>query len=189
MRKTACQQDAAPRRTLRLHPFRRSPDVRQPPDGPATIHGASGITLPAPPVATVDVVTDDYAGTKIEDPYRWLENAKSPETRAWIDKENAYTQQYLSQITTLPQISSQLTSLMRVDQYSMPTLRGSKYFFKKRLADENQCSIYMRTGRHGDESLINATKSQCRPEHLRQYRRRLRRRRSSGLRNSRRRRR
>ena len=130
----------------------------QPPDGPTTIHGASGITLPAPPVATVDVVTDDYAGTKIEDPYRWLENAKSPETRAWIDKENAYTQQYLSQITTRPEISSQLTSLMRVDQYSMPTLRGGKYFFKKRLADENQGSIYMRAGWRGDDKLlINAT--------------------------------
>jgi prolyl oligopeptidase len=130
----------------------------QPPDGPTTIHGAGGITLPAPPVATVDVVTDDYAGTKIEDPYRWLENAKSPETRAWIDKENAYTQQYLSQITTRPQISSQLTSLMRVDQYSMPTLRGGKYFFKKRLADENQGSIYMRAGWRGDDKLlINAT--------------------------------
>jgi prolyl oligopeptidase len=130
----------------------------QPPDGPTTIHGAGGITLPAPPVATVDVVTDDYAGTKIEDSYRWLENAKSPETRAWIDKENAYTQQYLSQITTRPQISSQLTSLMRVDQYSMPTLRGGKYFFKKRLADENQGSIYMRAGWRGDDKLlINAT--------------------------------
>ncbi|HEY1498915.1 MAG TPA: prolyl oligopeptidase family serine peptidase [Acidobacteriaceae bacterium] len=130
----------------------------QPPDGPATIHGDNGITLPAPPVATVDPVTDDYAGTKIEDPYRWLENAKSPETRAWIDKENVYTQQYLSQITTRPQIASQLTSLMRVDQYSMPTLRGGKYFFKKRLANENQGSIYMRDGWHGDDKLlINAT--------------------------------
>jgi prolyl oligopeptidase len=126
---------------------------------PAAIHGENGITLPAPPVAAIKVVTDDYAGTKIEDPYRWLEDAKSPETRAWIDQENAYTQQYLSQLTTMPQISSQLTALMRVDQYSMPTLRGGKYFFKKRLADENQGSIYMRIGWHGeDQKLIDATK-------------------------------
>ena len=48
---------------------------------PTTIHGANGITLPPPPVATVNVVTDDYNGTKIEDPYRWLEDAKSPATR------------------------------------------------------------------------------------------------------------
>jgi prolyl oligopeptidase len=130
---------------------------------PATIHGANGITLPPPPVATVNVVTDDYNGTKVEDPYRWLEDAKSPATRAWIGEENAYTQQYLSQIFTRPQISSQLTALMRVDQYSMPTLRGGKYFFKKRLADENQGSLYMRNGWHGQDSsqdrlLIDASK-------------------------------
>ena len=95
-------------------------------------------------MATVNVVTDDYNSTKVEDPYRWLEDPKSPATRAWIDQENAYTQQYLSQISTRPQISSQLTALMRVDQYTMPTLRGGKYFFKKRLADENQGSLYMR---------------------------------------------
>ncbi len=129
-----------------------------------TIHGANGITLPPPPTATVNVVTDDYAGTKIEDPYRWLEDAKSPATRAWIGQENTYTQQYLSQIKDLPQIAAQLTSLMRVDQYSIPTLRAGKYFFKKRLADQNQGSIYMRTGWHApddsshDQLLIDASK-------------------------------
>jgi prolyl oligopeptidase len=125
---------------------------------PAVIHGDNGITLPAPPVAAVKVVTDDYAGTKIDDPYRWLEDAKSPETRAWIDQENAYTQQYLSQLNTLPKISAQLTALMRVDQYSVPVFRGGKYFFKKRLADENQGSIYMRAGWHSpDQKLIDAS--------------------------------
>jgi prolyl oligopeptidase len=123
------------------------------------IHGENGINLPAPPVAKIDTVTDDYAGTKIEDPYRWLEDAHSPETRAWITEENAYTQQYLSQLTTLPKISSELTALMRVDQYSMPTLRAGKYFFTKRLADQNQGSIYIRTGWRGkDELLIDASK-------------------------------
>src|SRR5580698_2035730 len=121
--------------------------------------GDNGVTLPSPPVATINIVTDDYSGTKIEDPYRWLEDAKSPATRAWIGEENAYTQKYLDQITTLPQIASQLTSLMRVDQYSTPTLRAGKYFFRKRLADENQGSIYMRAGWHGDDRrLIDATK-------------------------------
>jgi len=130
---------------LKAQPPNATPDA-------STIHGANGITLPAPPVAAINVVTDDYAGVKIEDPYRWLEDAKSPATRAWIGEENAYTQQYLSQIATRPQIATQLTALMRVDQYSMPTLRAGKYFFKKRLADENQGSIYMRNGWHGQDS-------------------------------------
>jgi prolyl oligopeptidase len=130
-----------------------------PAQAPSPIRGENGVTLPLPPVAKVDTVTDDYSGTKIDDPYRWLEDAHAPATRAWITEENDYTQKYLSQLTTLPKISSELTALMRVDQYSIPTLRAGKYFFKKRLADQNQGSIYTRTGWHGkDELLIDASK-------------------------------
>jgi prolyl oligopeptidase len=124
-----------------------------------TIRGDNGVTLPPPPVATVNVVTDDYDGTKIDDPYRWLEDAKAPATRAWIDEENAYTQRYLAQIKNRPEIVNQLTVLERVDRYSMPSVHGGKYFFTKRLADENQASIYMRVGWGGqDQRLIDATK-------------------------------
>jgi prolyl oligopeptidase len=123
------------------------------------IHGDNGITLPPPPVAAVHVVTDDYFGTKIEDPYRWLEDAKSPQTRAWIAEENAYTQKYLDRLKDLPQVERGLTALMRVETYSMPALRGGKYFFKKQLPDENQGSIYVRDGWNGaDRRLIDATK-------------------------------
>jgi prolyl oligopeptidase len=123
------------------------------------IHGANGITLPPPPVAAVQPVTDDYFGTKIVDNYRWLEDAKSPETRAWITEENKYTQQYLSQVSMRPEIVQRLTQLQRVDVYSIPSLESGKYFFEKRLADENQASIYMRAGWKGqDERLIDATK-------------------------------
>jgi prolyl oligopeptidase len=128
-------------------------------DPPKTIHGDNGVTLGPPPVASVEVVTDDYDGTKIEDPYRWLEDAHSPATRAWIDQENSYTQQYLSQITNFDQIARQLTALERVDRYSMPQLRAGKYFFTRRLAGENQASICMRAGFAGqDQLLIDASK-------------------------------
>ncbi len=50
-----------------------------------TIHGRDGITLPTPPPVETDPVTDDYFGTKITDGYRWLEDAKSTQTRAYID--------------------------------------------------------------------------------------------------------
>ena len=62
-----------------------------------TIHGRDGITLPAPPAVDAIPVADDYFGTKIVDNYRWLEDAKSPETRAFIDAQNAYTTRYLKQ--------------------------------------------------------------------------------------------
>ena len=53
--------------------------------------------LPAPPAVEAIPVADDYFGTKITDNYRWLEDAKSAETRAFIDAENAYTARYLKQ--------------------------------------------------------------------------------------------
>ena len=123
------------------------------------VQGGNGITLPTPPVAAIKPVVDDYNGTKITDNYRWLEDAKSPETRAWIDAENKYTQEYLSQVKIRPEIVKSLTVLERVEVYSAPVLRGGKYFFEKRLAEENQGSIYIRNGWTGaDERLIDATK-------------------------------
>jgi prolyl oligopeptidase len=123
------------------------------------IHGGSGVTLPPPPPTPAHPVSDEYQGTQIEDPYRWLEDAKSPQTRAWIGEQNKYTQQYLSQLKNRPEIIHQLTELERVDVYSTPALRGGKYFFEKRLASENQASIYVREGWKGTDSrLIDATK-------------------------------
>jgi prolyl oligopeptidase len=128
--------------------------------GPAqAIRGANGVTLPPPPQTPAHSVTDEYQSVQIADPYRWLEDAKSPQTRAWIDEQNKYTQQYLSQLKNRPEITHQLTELERVDRYSMPALRGGKYFFAMRLAGENQSSIYMREGWKGaDNRLIDATK-------------------------------
>jgi prolyl oligopeptidase len=124
-----------------------------------TIRGGNGVTLPAPPPTPQQPVSDAYQGTQIEDPYRWLEDAKSPHTRAWISEQNKYTQQYLSQLKNRPEIIHQLTDLQRVDEYYIPTLRGGRYFFMKRLAGENQASIYVREGWTGtDNRLIDATK-------------------------------
>jgi prolyl oligopeptidase len=133
--------------------------ARAVPQQTGPIRGDNGISLPPPPVAAVHPVTDDYNGTRVVDDYRWLEDQKSPETGAWITAENAYTQQYLSQVALRPQIAARLTQLQRVDVYSAPSVEGGRYFFTKRLAAENQASIYMRNGWHGeDQRLIDATK-------------------------------
>ena len=131
----------------------------------AQVQGRDGITLPNPPVVKTEPVVDEYKSvdpgvpTKITDQYRWLEDAKSPETRAYIAAQNAYTAQYFAQVKMLPAVVEQMTKLLRVDFISTPTKRGDRYFFAKRLADENQASIYMRVGLHGaDEKLIDAGK-------------------------------
>lgn len=123
------------------------------------VHGNNGVNLPPPPIAAVHTVTDDYHGTRVDDPYRWLEDAKSPQTRAWINEENAYTQRYLDQLKNLPEIHKQLEALLRVDQYSTPLLRDGRYFFRKQLASENQGSLYMRASWQApDRRLIDAAK-------------------------------
>jgi len=123
-----------------------------------TIHGREGITLPAPPVAEVTPVVDNYFGTKITDNYRWLEDAKSLETRKFVDAENAYTARYLKQARIHNQLLDDLDELEHVSQWSLPIERGGSYFFTKRVAGEEQASIYVRriwTGK--DERLIDPT--------------------------------
>ena len=128
-------------------------------DKPAEVKGGNGITLPPPPPTEARPVTENIHGTTLIDPYRWLEDAKSPETRAWIAEQMKYTEQYLSQVKIRPQIAEELARLERVETYTIPTERGGMYFFKKRLAVENQGSIYARRGLHGqDERLVDATK-------------------------------
>ena len=128
-------------------------------DQPSEVKGGNGIILPPPPPTEAKPVTENIHGTTLADPYRWLEDAKSPETRAWIGQQMKYTEQYLSQVKIRPEIVTELTQLERVENYSIPIERGGSYFFKKRLADENQGSIYMRRGLHGqDDRLVDATK-------------------------------
>lgn len=120
-------------------------------DSAKVIEGKNGITLPPPPLTTMETVIDSFHGTQIEDPYRWLEDAKSPQTRAWIESQMKYTEDYLSQVKIRSHIVGDMISLDRVDVCYMPRLRGDRIFFMKRLADENQASLYMRNGLKGED--------------------------------------
>src|SRR5579862_4500038 len=111
-----------------------------------TIHGRGGITLPAPPQVESIPVKDDYFGATIVDHYRWLEDANSAETKAFIDDENAYTDRYLKQAHIRSQVADDLDALEHVSEWSTPLQRGTDLFFQKRLAGEDQYSIYVRHG-------------------------------------------
>jgi prolyl oligopeptidase len=121
-----------------------------------SIHTGDGLPFPAPPAVESKPVVDKYFGVKITDDYRWLEDAKSPETRAFIDAENAYTERYLKSLRARPDAIDDLTALEQVSHWTMPTQRGDNYYFMKRLSDEGQDSIYVRHGWSGkDERLID----------------------------------
>ncbi len=123
------------------------------------IHGREGIALPPPPPVDAIAVTDNYFGTKIVDSYRWLEDSKSPETRAFIDEQNTYTARYLKQARIRPQAVDDLDALENISVTGAPTERAGSYFFRKRLAGEQQYSLYVRHGWTGkDERLIDPAK-------------------------------
>src|SRR5579863_4768865 len=117
-----------------------------------SIHSRDGITLSPPPVADANPVVDNYNGTKITDNYRWLEDAKSPETRTFIDEENVYTTRYLKQAPIRNQALDDLDPLEHTSRWSIPIQRAGNYYFMKRLAGEEQASIYMRRGSTGTAS-------------------------------------
>ena len=110
------------------------------------IHGRDGILLPSPPAVEATPVADDYFGTKIPDNYRWLEDAKSTQTRAFIDAQNAYTTRYMKQAHLRTQILDDLDALEHVSRWTLPIQRAGNYYFMKRLAGEEQASIYVRRG-------------------------------------------
>lgn len=120
------------------------------------VHGRDGILLPPPPETEARPVTDDYAGTKVVDSYRWLEDAKSTETRAFIEAQNAYTARYMKQARIRPDIVGDLDALEHVSRWTPPIERNGSLFFTKMVAGEDQASIYVRRTFAGkDERLVD----------------------------------
>lgn len=120
------------------------------------IRTGDGVLLGAPPAVEASPVEDNYGGKRISDSYRWLEESKSPETRLFIDAQNAYTARYFKGAHVRTRAAEELEALERVGTSFIPIQRGENLFFMKRLADEDQASIYVRHGWAGkDERLID----------------------------------
>jgi prolyl oligopeptidase len=82
--------------------------------------------------------TDDYHGTKIDDPYRWLEDDNSSETKTWVEKQNITTYQYLSQIPFRNKLKDRLTALWNFDKMSTPFKKGKLFFSFRNDGLKNQ---------------------------------------------------
>ncbi len=101
-------------------------------------------TLQYPPARKGDVV-DDYHGTNVADPYRWLEDPDSPESRAWIEAENRLTAAYLAEIPARARIRDRLTKLWNYPKYGTPFRKARRYFFFKNDGLQNQSVLYKQT--------------------------------------------
>ncbi len=112
--------------------------------------------VPRPPATRTDNVTEVLHGVEVSDPYRWLEDQESAETRAWIAAQNAYSDAVLSDLPGVAELKQRLLPLLKTDFLGTPTERRGRYFFAKRLADQEQSILYMRQGLKGqDEVLID----------------------------------
>ncbi len=100
-------------------------------------------TAPAayPPTRTVGQV-DDYFGTKVADPYRWLEDDNAADTKAWVEAQNAVTSSYLEKISARDAIRARLTTLWNYERYGLPSKRGAHYILTRNDGLQNQAVFY-----------------------------------------------
>jgi len=106
------------------------------------------------PEVRKDSVSDDYFGTIVTDPYRWLEDDRSDETAEWVKAQNEVTFDYLSQIPYREQIKNRLTELWNYEKVSTPFNKGKYYFYYKNDGIQNQYILYFKKGLEGEEKVL-----------------------------------
>ena len=99
-------------------------------------------------------VVDDYFGTKVADPYRWLENDTSAETAKWVKAQNEVTQDYLSHIPFRSALKNRLTQLVDYERYGMPSKKHGRYIYSKNDGLQNQSVIYMQETLDGEPTVL-----------------------------------
>ena len=85
---------------------------------------------------------DDYHGTKVEDPYRWLEDDNAADTADWVEAQNEVTFGYLEALPNRARLLNKLTELWNYERFGAPFKKGGRYFFFKNDGLQNQSVLY-----------------------------------------------
>lgn len=95
-------------------------------------------------------VSDVYFGTRVADPYRWLEDLDSPQTRAWTRTQNQFTESYFAQFPLRDTLRSRLTELFNYPRVGVPEMIPvNRLFYRRNTGLQNQSILYMRAGVDG----------------------------------------
>jgi prolyl oligopeptidase len=101
-------------------------------------------------------VVDDYHGTLVADPYRWLEDADSPETQAWIEIQNRLTESHLATIDARGRIRGRLTALWNYERFGLPARKRERYFYTHNNGLQNQSVLMVAEGAELDSRAAEA---------------------------------
>lgn len=110
-------------------------------------------TLPYPETR-MDDISEDYHGTAVADPYRWLEDDNSEETGKWVAAQNEVTQDYLSQIPYRDKIKKRLTEIMDYPKEGVPSKHGDHYYFFRNDGLQNQSVLYRQATLDGEPEVF-----------------------------------
>jgi prolyl oligopeptidase len=116
--------------------------------------GSPGSASGRPPKTLTADVKEVIHGVEISDSYRWLEDQNSPETRAWIDAQNSYTDALVTKQPGREELKQQVKALIEIDSMGPPRVRDDRYFFFKRQALQDQAMLYLRKGLAGKDELL-----------------------------------
>ena len=106
------------------------------------------------PTAKKGDQVDTYFGVKVADPYRWLEDDKSPETAKWVEEENQVTFGYLEKIPYRQSVKARLEKIINYPRYGRPFRQGQYYFFEKNDGLQNQSVLYVQKGLDGAPEVL-----------------------------------
>jgi prolyl oligopeptidase len=101
------------------------------------------------PTTRRDDVADDFWGTTVADPYRWLEHPDSPEARAWVDAQNEVTFAHLESLPHRSALRERMEELWDFPRWTAPVRRGERLFFTKNDGLQNQPVLYRQDGLDG----------------------------------------
>src|SRR5712692_3302379 len=89
-------------------------------------------------------VVDTFAGTKVPDPYRWMEDLNAPEVKQWVDAENAVTFKYLNALPMRDALKKRITELWNYPKVSVPAYEGRRWFYTRNKGLERQAVVFTR---------------------------------------------
>ena len=106
------------------------------------------------PATRKDSIVEDYFGTKVPAPYRWMEDLDSKEVGGWVAAQNRVTFDYLARLPMREHFRKRITQLWDYPKTSIPVRRGGRYFYSKNSGLQPQPPVYMRTHLAGPAAMV-----------------------------------